>query len=265
MTTPEKSAALLQQGLYHHRQGQFPQAMERYVEVLQGDPQNADALYYIAVLVCQDEQYQEGIRLARRSLTFAPGRARAHNLIGQALQRLGEAKNALASFDDALQCDAKFAEAYGNRANVLTELGRPVEALSSLDRAVELNPNSLTDWLNRGTVLHDLGRTDEAIQSYDRAIALDAKFGVPHFNRATALMAQGRADEGIAAFDRAIALKPDFIEAHLARAAALKGWAGSTRRLPTPTAPSPSPRIWPPRIAAAPTSWPRSAAPTRRA
>ena len=48
MTEPKtdaaKAAALLQQGLFHHRQRQLPQAMERYIEVLKGDPANADAL-----------------------------------------------------------------------------------------------------------------------------------------------------------------------------------------------------------------------------
>ena len=42
--TETPAAALLQQGLFHHRQGQLDLAMQRYVDVLQGDPTNADAL-----------------------------------------------------------------------------------------------------------------------------------------------------------------------------------------------------------------------------
>ena len=67
MTAAAKADRLLQQGLFHHRQGQLEQALERYVEVLQGDPENADALYYVAVVACQGGEYQEGIKLARRA------------------------------------------------------------------------------------------------------------------------------------------------------------------------------------------------------
>ncbi|HEY1312201.1 MAG TPA: tetratricopeptide repeat protein, partial [Pseudolabrys sp.] len=63
MTDASKAARLLQQGLFHHRQGQIEQAMERYVEVLQGDPENADALYYVAVVACQGGELAEGIKL----------------------------------------------------------------------------------------------------------------------------------------------------------------------------------------------------------
>ena len=85
-------------------------------------------------------QFQQGIDLARRSLAYRPRQARAHNLIGQALHRMGQIKDALESFDTAIACDANFADAYGNRANMLSELGRNAEALSSFDRALALEP-----------------------------------------------------------------------------------------------------------------------------
>ena len=60
MTEPKadapKADTLLQQGLFHHRQGQLDLAMERYIDVLRADPTNADALYYVAVVACQEGQ-----------------------------------------------------------------------------------------------------------------------------------------------------------------------------------------------------------------
>jgi len=88
MSEPASSAQLLQQGLFHHRAGDLAAAMQRYVEALQIDPQNADALYYVAVVACQDGQYKEGVKLARRAIEFGPPQARVYNLLGQALHRL---------------------------------------------------------------------------------------------------------------------------------------------------------------------------------
>src|SRR5207342_3320086 len=103
MSEHQTAAELIQQGLVHHRAGQISLAMDRYTQVLRNDPQNADALYYIAVIACHEGQFQQGIDLARRSLSFRSGQARAYNLIGQALHRMGQPKDALESFDKALE------------------------------------------------------------------------------------------------------------------------------------------------------------------
>ena len=150
MAEPATAAQLLQQGLFHHRQGDLAQAMERYVEVLRIDPQNPDALYYVAVVACQEGQFQQGIELARRAITIGPPQARVHNLLGQALYRQGDRLEAIKSFDRAIAIDANFADAHGNRANILLDAGFADEALKSFDRALALNPASAPDWLNRG-------------------------------------------------------------------------------------------------------------------
>jgi tetratricopeptide (TPR) repeat protein len=214
MSEPATSAQLLQQGLFHHRQGDLAQAMERYVEVLRNDPQNPDALYYVAVVACQEEQFQQGIELARRAIEFGPPQARVHNLLGQALYREGDRLEAIKCFDRAIALDPKFADAHGNRANILADAGFPDEALKSFDRALALNPASAADWLNRGSVLQGLGRHDEALRSFDKALALAPDMAVAHYNRAGALRDTDRMEEALAAFARAAQLRPDIAEFH---------------------------------------------------
>src|SRR5450756_1033798 len=112
MSEPATTAQLLQQGLFHHRQGDIAQAMERYTEVLRNDPNNADALYYVAVVACHEGQFQQGIELARRAIAVGPPQARVHNLLGQALYRLGQPLEAVKNFDQAIALDANFADAH---------------------------------------------------------------------------------------------------------------------------------------------------------
>src|SRR6185437_10758218 len=141
MTEPPSIADLLQQGLFHHTQTQLPQAIERYSDVLRIDPGNPDALYYAAVIVCQENQFKQGIDLARR-----------------ALEREGDPLEAVKSFDAAIAADPNFAEAHGNRAGLLAKAGLPAEALKGFDRALALDPKAAADWINRGALLHELGR-----------------------------------------------------------------------------------------------------------
>jgi tetratricopeptide (TPR) repeat protein len=210
MTAPQTTAQLLEQGLYHHRQGDIPLAMERYTEVLRSDPENADALYYIAVVACQDGQFKQGVDLARRSLSFNPRQARAHNLVGQALDRLGEPLEAIKSLDQAIALDPDLAAAHGNRANILVDAGMPLEALKSFDRAIALDPTSAPDLVNRGALLEELGRPQEALKNYDQAIVCDPHFAGVHANRASVLkdlglMDLGRGERSSARFEEAAA------------------------------------------------------------
>jgi len=222
MTEPKTDAAtLLQQGLFHHRQGQFDLAMQRYVDVLQADPTNTDALYYVAVVACEDGQYQQGIDLAKRAVAVGKPQARVLNLMGQAYDRLRQPLEALKAYDQAIALDPNFAAAHGNRAAVLADAGMPDEALKSFDRALALNANSGADWLNRGTLLHELGRFDDAIESYGRAIALAPAVAEAHAGLGVALMALARLDDALASLDQAIKLNPAMVAAHKARALTL--------------------------------------------
>ncbi len=236
MSEPATTAQLIQQGLFHHRQGDLAMAMERYVEVLRIDARNADALYYVAVVACQEGQFEQGIALARRAIEFGPPQARVHNLLGQALYREGDRLEAIKNFDRAIALDANFADAHGNRANILVDAGYPDEALKSFDRALALNPTSATDWLNRGSLLQALGRHAEALASFDKAITCGADIPEAHVNRGNALkdlghfdaaggrIASPRFDEAMAAYQKALTLDSKLPEAHLGR-----GWLNLLR------------------------------------
>ena len=134
------AAQLLQQGLFHHRQGELARAMDHYTQVLRNDPKNPEALYYVALVACQEGQFQQGIDLARRALSLGEPQARLHNLIGKAYERLNQFTEAARAYDAAIALDPNFAEAHGNRANLAAQAGFPEEALKSFDRALALDP-----------------------------------------------------------------------------------------------------------------------------
>ena len=60
---------ILQGALALHRMGNLRAAMDGYMRVLKDDPQNADALYYVAVVAVQEGQHSEGIKLAQEFST----------------------------------------------------------------------------------------------------------------------------------------------------------------------------------------------------
>lgn len=221
-TAHQTAAQLLQQGLFHHRQGQIALAMERYTEVLKTDPQNAEALYYVAVVACQEGQYKQGAELAQKAIAAGLNTAKVHNLLGQALDRLGEPLEAIKSFDRAIAIDPNLAEAHGNRANILVDASLPEEALKSFARALALNPNSPSDLLNRGALLQDLGRNEEALADYDTALEIVPGALNILMNKANALAMLGRYAEAEAVYDTVLKAQPKHALALAHKGLALK-------------------------------------------
>ncbi|WP_168192802.1 tetratricopeptide repeat protein [Undibacter mobilis] len=227
--TPQTIAQILQQGLFHHRQGQLRPAMERYMEVLRINPEHAEALYCCAVVACAEGQFKEGVEVVRRAIKFGPATAKMYNVLGQALDRLGEPLEAIKAIDQAIALDPKLAAAHGNRANIMVDAGMPLEALKSFDKAIDLDPASVPDLINRGALYESIGRPAEALKDYDKALM--GSPGDPRIlmNRGAVLKDLGLLDlgggaetsprfkEAIASYDQAIKAAPRMHEAFAAR------------------------------------------------
>ncbi len=211
------TAHLLQEGLTLHRRGAIAEAAARYAEVLQTDPGNADAHYYLGMMCCQDGRFAEGAERARQALAGDPRHARAHVLLGRALNALERRGEALACFDRAISLAPEFAQAHSHRADVLSELGRHSEAVDNYDRALALEADAIEDWFNRGLALYAVGRCEEAVSSFDRAIAGRPDFVEGHLQRARVLSELQLHDDALESADKAVAIAPSVAEAWLAR------------------------------------------------
>ena len=212
----------IQEALALHREGKHELAMQRYVAILQQDPGNLDALYYVAMMALQQGQIEEGLKVIGRAIAAGLPQARLHNLKGQAYLRLNQDDDALQSFGRAIEIDPAFADAYGNRATLLSEMGRSAEAIADFDRALDLRPASAEDHCNRASAMADLGRVDEALAGFSRAISLVPAMAPAYFNRADVLLRIGRPADALRDSDQAIKLYPELAGAHCSRGLALK-------------------------------------------
>lgn len=236
----------LQKAFALHRKGDFAGAERLYLSVLQGAPDQFDALHLLGVLHAQTGRLERAAELLDAAVRARPTEAAARFNLGSALRRLGRPAEALDCFDKAIALDAGYADAHFGRANALGELGRPADALAGYDRVIALKPDhadaqtrrattlqalgrpaealasvdrvlalrgNRADLLRlRGMLLADLQRPHEALQSYDQAVALDPRDGESFSNRGNLLRDLGRLDEALASHDRAIAARPDRAE-----------------------------------------------------
>ncbi len=72
----------------------------------------------------------------------------------------------------------------------LLELERNRDALNSFEQAIELNPKQAKFWNKRGIALEKLGKNQQAIASYEQALLLDSSNEIARQNREELLLKQ---------------------------------------------------------------------------
>jgi len=210
LPVPQAFAVALQ----HHQTGRWADAEALYHQILDVQPDHAEALHYLGVLAHQTGKPDLAMERIRRAIAIVPNYAAAHCNLGEAYRSVGRTDEAVASFRRALQLQPDLAEAHNNLGNVLREQGQLDAAVAACRRALELRPDYAEASNNLGSALMDLGQLDSAAAACRRALELQPHFPGACNNLGTILFRRGQFDAAVAAYQQALRLQPDFAEAY---------------------------------------------------
>lgn len=243
MYTIDEAIAL---AIAHQGAGRPHDAVQLFRQVLEADPNNADAYYRLSGVLVQLGRLDEATQSLRRCQELAPRSDRVHNNLGCVLEQQGRLEEAETCFRRAIELNADYAMARCNLGNVLQKqarldeavycyrqvlasnpaftdvhfnLGQALQAQGSLDQAVaayrrvlELEPDHVGALLNLGNVLREQRKSEEAIECCRRILKLAPTHAESLNNLALALQASGLFDEAVVRFREALKLKPDSAE-----------------------------------------------------
>ncbi len=181
--------------LAHHRAGRWREAELLYREILQGDPENIDALHYLGVIAHQAGRHDAAIALIERSAALRPDAPDIQNNLGEVYRAAGRAADAERCFRRALALRPDYADALNNLGNVLGRTGREAQAEQAYRGALSLNAGFAEAWNNLGSILRVQRRDAEAEEPYRRAIALRPEYREARQNLVYLLRDAGRTEE----------------------------------------------------------------------
>ncbi len=202
--------------------GDYHLVFERYRQVLEAAPDNAEALHALGVLSLELGMIDTALDLLNDAIRIDPLKASYHKDIGLAYRAKGKVETALQSFQHAIQCDHHCAEAYFHLGSTLPKPQFLSEALVCFQMAVRLCPDRPEYLYNLGRCLHDLGQIDPAIDHYRKALALRPDLPPALLNLAMALKERGLLDEALALCDQVLTANPTDPLAHNNRGIVLK-------------------------------------------
>lgn len=212
-------------GLMARRQGRPDEAARRFRDTIRRAPSHVEARLGLASLHIEQGRFAAAEReLAEfaQNLDRAiqqpggeglkPLQARARNMLGHTLYRLGHYAPALEVLDmalvDAGEETARRSQIMGDRALALGGLGHHEEAIAEAERALTLAPENASLNHALGFVLYFAGRPSDAIPAIQKALELDPTFTQAAKTLALAQTAAGRIDAAIEILQRTLRHNP---------------------------------------------------------
>src|SRR5262249_31936385 len=142
----------------HHQGGRLDAARQIYLNILQAEPNHADALHLLGVTAHQAGNHQNAVELISRAIRLNGRAPFFHNNLGEAYQALRKFPEAIACYGRALDLMPGYAGTHNNLGNVLKEQGKLEEAAACYRRAIELKPDYAEAHFNLANLLRELGR-----------------------------------------------------------------------------------------------------------
>ena len=206
--------ALMQDALGHHEAGRLVEAESLYRQVLQAEPNHADALHYLGVMALQTGKFDLAVEFISKALDAQPTNPLYLNNLGNALKEQRKLDEAVANYRKALALKPDYAMVHSNLGIALKELGRLDEAIASYRAALSIKPDYVRVHNSLGIALQEQGSPDAAIASYRMALSFKADDAMAYNNLGVVHKEQGRLDEAIASYRQALAFSPNDAETH---------------------------------------------------
>ena len=228
------------------QRGAWPEAEQVFHDVLQIQPNNADALYLLGVSVFQLGKTFEALDHLTKAARLKPEAGFIHYHLGLVNRALGRSQEAIAEYHEAIRLQPDMPEAHNNLGVTLQSLGKVEEALACFRQAARAKLDYAEAHNNLGAAYQLLGRFTEAGACYSQAIRLNPTYREAinnrdalvnfqrtsgaaagpvspesHFNMGMAFQNQELYGEAMACYEEALASRPDYAEAHNSLGAAL--------------------------------------------
>jgi predicted O-linked N-acetylglucosamine transferase (SPINDLY family) len=200
--------SLLDDAIARHREGQLPEAVALYEQVLREEPTSLDALNLLGLALAQGHDHAGAVSAFERGLVRHPAVAVVLVHGDGALRAFGRDAEATSALLTASALAPGEAAVWLDLGAALLDTGAASAAVLALERAASLDPQRAESLNALGCAYVALGRSADAIAAFEAALSLRPGYAAPRDNLARALRTAGRVDEAIARFREALALSP---------------------------------------------------------
>jgi len=156
----------LQGAVAAHKAGRLGEAEAGYRNILQGQPDNADALNFLGLLHFHQGQADSAVELLQRSVEANPDNPHARINLGNVLMARDDHEGAQAAFRRATELSPDLAITWYNLGVCQRQQGHPEAAADSLRKTIDIDPRHIPAHNTLAQILCRLRRYPQAAEVY---------------------------------------------------------------------------------------------------
>lgn len=194
-------------------QGRLPEAIARYREFVDSDPDHFQGQRQLGAALLEAGQPTDALSPLQRAVALQPKSAAAHYSLGYDLLQLRQFDQAVNEFRESLALEPEYATAQYGLGLALWAGGKPDEAVQTFRDGVRRWPASAEAYYNLGAVLERSGQTNEAAAAYVKAATLNPSYIEANLALGMIHARRGEQAAAIDRFRRVLRVKPDSVPA----------------------------------------------------
>ena len=170
--------------LDHLRAGRKPEAIDTLRSALRENPDNVDAMRFLAQVYWSEEQQSDAEALLRRATTVAPTYTAVWMMLGMVLHETDRHAESIECYRTVTRLEPGNAMAWAGVGNGYAHAGDTEQSVAAFERSLALEPHSPNVLLGYGHVLKTRGDQQAALRAYRAAIAAKPEFGEVYWSMA---------------------------------------------------------------------------------
>jgi len=212
----------------YQRQERPTEATRTMMQAIELEPSAEAGYTELALVLIEQKRFTDAYEVAAKAVEKMPNSGPVHKVKGQAESYIGIMRQALGSFQRAVELDPTDQEALLLMAQVQANLRMVPEASATFEKGIAKFPRSARFYESYGRLLlQPAGKPDAVMESraqslLEKALALDNSLADAHYELGKLLLAKGRAQEALPHLEASAKLKPAHSQFHFTLAEAYR-------------------------------------------
>ena len=172
---PSEINSMVNQAIELHKNGDLNNAKNLYIQILEADILNYNALHMLGVIASQEKDFRHSIDLLQRAISIKSDDPRAFYNLGLAAYELGQFNLAADYYLKSLELKNYSKELYSNLASTYKRLFKFSEAIQFYKKALAIDNYRKEDLSNLAFCYTDANEHELSIKTYKAALKIDPK------------------------------------------------------------------------------------------
>jgi predicted O-linked N-acetylglucosamine transferase (SPINDLY family) len=168
-------SSMVSKAVETHKKGDLLNAKELYLQILEIDNLNYNAIHMLGVIASQEKKFNLSIELLQKAVSIKPDDPRAFYNLGLAAYELGKLNLAEKYYLKSLELKNESKELYSNLASTYKQLRNLDVAIKYYQKAIGIDRHRKEDLSNLAFCYTDVNDHERAIKAYKAALKIDPK------------------------------------------------------------------------------------------